>query len=152
MKRVFFPAIATALVSITPFLLSFEKGQNIVRGLFDYSIFALLLVLVYIKNNCRVCKSLVIVFVAFLVLVVAVLDLGNLFAYKGGIKIGYVFVPVISCSLAIAMVWQVKSVSINGIGVILFASLVLHMGLFFLYPNQPLLEFPLIKAFPRFVQ
>lgn len=152
MKSVFFPGVATALVSITPFLLSFEKGQDIVRGLFDFSIFALLLVLVFVKNNCKVCKPLVLVFVIVLLFVVAFIDLGNLLAYKGGVKIGYVFVPVITCSLAMAMVWRVKSVSINDIGVILFFSLVLHMGLFYLFPNQPLLEFPLIKAFPRFVQ
>ena len=43
MKKILYPLIATAMVTITPFLLTFEKGQDIIRGLFGYSILALLL-------------------------------------------------------------------------------------------------------------
>lgn len=50
MNRLLYPLIASALVTIVPFLLTFEKGQDIVRGLFGYEYFALLLLIVYIKN------------------------------------------------------------------------------------------------------
>ena len=43
MKRILYPLIATALITIVPFLTTFEKGQDIVRGLFGFSILALLL-------------------------------------------------------------------------------------------------------------
>ena len=51
MKRLLYPLIASALVTIVPFLLTFEKGQDIVRGLFDYEIFGLLLFIVLIKEK-----------------------------------------------------------------------------------------------------
>ena len=51
MKRLLHPLIACALVTIVPFLLTFEKGQDIVRGLFDYEIFGLLLFIVFVKEK-----------------------------------------------------------------------------------------------------
>lgn len=50
MKRLLYPLIASALITIVPFLLTFEKGQDIVRGLFGYEYFALLLLILYIKD------------------------------------------------------------------------------------------------------
>ena len=51
MKKLLYPLIASALITIVPFLLTFEKGQDIVRGLFGYEYFALLLFIVFIKNK-----------------------------------------------------------------------------------------------------
>ena len=51
MKRLLYPLIASALITIVPFLLTFEKGQDIVRGLFGYEYFALLLLIVFVKNK-----------------------------------------------------------------------------------------------------
>ena len=51
MKRLLYPLTACALVTIVPFLLTFEKGQNIVRGLFGYEYFALLLLVVFEKEK-----------------------------------------------------------------------------------------------------
>ena len=50
MKRLLYPLIASALITIVPFLLTFEKGQDIVRGLFGYEYFASLLLILYIKD------------------------------------------------------------------------------------------------------
>ena len=51
MKRFLYPLVATALITIAPFLLTFEKGQDIVRGLFALSILALLLLFTFIKEQ-----------------------------------------------------------------------------------------------------
>ena len=51
MNRLLYPLIASALITIVPFLLTFEKGQDIIRGLFDYEIFGLLLFIVLIKEK-----------------------------------------------------------------------------------------------------
>lgn len=51
MKRLLYPMIASALITIVPFLLTFEKGQDIVRGLFGYEYFALLLLITFIKSK-----------------------------------------------------------------------------------------------------
>ena len=51
MKKLLYPLIASALITIVPFLLTFEKGQNIVRGLFGYEYFALLLLIVFVKSK-----------------------------------------------------------------------------------------------------
>ena len=50
MKRLLYPLIASALITIVPFLFTFEKGQNIVRGLFGYEYFTLLLFIVFVKD------------------------------------------------------------------------------------------------------
>ena len=50
MKRLLYPLIASALITIVPFLLTFEKGQNIVRGLFGYEYFTMLLFIVFVKD------------------------------------------------------------------------------------------------------
>lgn len=54
MMRLLYPLIASALITIAPFLLTFEKGQDIVRGLFGYSEFALLLLFVLVKTRFHV--------------------------------------------------------------------------------------------------
>ena len=51
MKRILYPLIATALITIVPFLTTFEKGQDIVRGLFGFSILALLLLFMLVRDK-----------------------------------------------------------------------------------------------------
>ena len=51
MQRLLYPLIASALITIVPFLLTFEKGQDIVRGLFGYEYFALLLLIIFVKGK-----------------------------------------------------------------------------------------------------
>ena len=51
--RILYPLMASALITIVPFLLTFEKGQDIVRGLFGYEYFAILLLIIFVKSKLR---------------------------------------------------------------------------------------------------
>ena len=163
MKRLLYPLIACALITIVPFLLTFEKGQDIVRGLFDYEIFGLLLFIVYAKEKLlqdsqRTTKQAQIRFIAFAVILafltitliaVAWTDLQNLLAIKGWNTGWYGILPFVSCSLAIAIIGQIKSFKFNSICFILFATLILHLEAYNQYAAQPLAQFPIIDYLER---
>ena len=83
MKKFLYPLIASALITITPFLLTFEKGQDIVRGLFGFSEFALLLLFACARERSKgVLRGVLLVVITALMLVVAWIDLQNLLALK----------------------------------------------------------------------
>ena len=48
--KLLYPLIASALITIVPFLLTFEKGQDIVRGLFGFEEFCLLMLFALAKG------------------------------------------------------------------------------------------------------
>jgi hypothetical protein len=163
MKRLLYPLIACALITIVPFLLTFEKGQDIVRGLFDYEIFGLLLFIVFVKEKLlqntpkrtKQERTKFIVFAAVLTLSTIALitfawvDLQNQLAIKGWKTGWYGILPFITCSLAIAMVWQIKPFKYNNICFILFITLILHLEAYNQYPAQPLAQFPTLDYLTR---
>ena len=163
MKRLLYPLIACALITIVPFLLTFEKGQDIVRGLFDYEIFGLLLFIVFVKEKLlqntpkrtKQERTKFIVFAAVLALSTIALitfawvDLQNQLAIKGWNTGWYGILPFVTCCLAIAMVWQIKPFKFNNICFILFATLILHLEAYNQYPAQPLAQFPTIDYLER---
>lgn len=150
MMRLLYPLIASALITIVPFLLTFEKGQNIVRGLFGYEEFAILLLFILVKN--KLTKK---VYVALLVALVVALfsvawiDLQNLLAIKGWATSWYGALPFVTCALAIAIVWKLKPFSFNAICFILFVSLMAHLFAFNHYAAQPLAQFPTMDYLER---
>ena len=171
MKRLLYPLIACALVTIVPFLLTFEKGQNIVRGLFGYEYFALLLLIVFVKDQTlkkihtlslrellRSSKQSLLQFAlwSFALLLcilafiwVAWIDLQNLLAIKGWNTGWYGILPFVTSVLAIAMVWQLKSFKFSAICFILFVALILHLEANNQYATQPLAQFPTIDYLER---
>ena len=169
MKRLLYPLIACALVTIVPFLLTFEKGQDIVRGLFGYEYFALLLFIVFVKEKMtkgglslrellRSSKQSLLQFTlwSFVLLLcivafisVAWIDLRNLLAIKGWSISWYGILPFATTALAIAMVWQLKPFKFNAICFILFVALILHLEAYNRYAAQPLAQFPTIDYLER---
>lgn len=169
MKRLLYPLIACALVTIVPFLLTFENGQNIVRGLFGYEYFALLLLIVFVKERLtkvglslrellRSSKQSLLQFAlwSFALLLcmlafiwVAWVDLQNLLAIKGWNTSWYGILPFVTSVLAIAMVWQLKPFKFNAICFILFVTLILHLEANNRYAAQPLAQFPTIDYLER---
>lgn len=160
MQRLLYPLIASALITIVPFLLTFEKGQDIIRGLFGYEYFALLLLLIFLKDKMPTSlreanatkqsmhKSLVTV-VLFIVIVcalfaVAWIDLQNQLAIKNWSTSWYGLVPFATCGLSIAMVWKIKPYKFNTICFILFATLFIHLAASNQFPSQPLAQIPTI--------
>lgn len=165
MKKLLYPLIAACLVTIAPFLLTFEKGQDIVRGLFCFSIFALLLLFVYFKEKCsrlprakgpcndtRQSRTLYIVLAAvtsLAILAVAFIDLSNLLAIKQWQTGLYALLPVSTVAIALAMMKPVKAFSLYTISVIIFLTFVGHLVAMKFYPSQPLAVFPLIEYSSR---
>lgn len=168
MNRLLYPLVASALVTIVPFLLTFEKGQDIVRGLFGFEEFFLLMLFVFVKSKIRVCPKLanitslrttqvvkqsiwmltLVVIVATMVFV-AWLDLQNLLAIKGWSTGWYGVVPFLTCGLAIAMMWKVKPFSMNAISFIVFVTLIVHLFVYNHYAAQPLAQFPVVDYMSR---
>ena len=167
MNRLLYPLVASALVTIVPFLLTFEKGQDITRGLFGYEYFTLLLLFAFLKDkiptSLRVAvatkqsmlKNLVSVVLLGMIVctlfTVAWLDLQNLLAIKGWATGWYGVVPFLTCGLAVAMMWKVRPFTISGISFILFISLVLHLFAYSQYAAQPLAQFPVVDYMNRTV-
>ena len=156
MMRLLYPLIASALITIVPFLLTFESGQDIVRGLFGYEYFALLLLITYIKN--KLTKSGLRtkrIYTAILVILVTILyytawiDLQNLLAIKNRETSWYGLLPFITCTIAILMVFKQKAFSFNAICLILFVSLIVHLFAFNYYAAQPLAQFTTIDYLER---
>ena len=149
MKKIVYPLIATALITITPFLVTFEKGQDIVRGLFCYSTLIFLLLFVYVKATHWRLKFPLLVLIAVGLVLVSVGDLQNILSYKGWNVEWRVLIPIATCSLAILLLKAAKTMTINGISAFLFALLIVHFYLMSIFPSQPLLEFPITKWLAR---
>lgn len=144
MKKLLYPLIASALITIVPFLLTFEKGQDIIRGLFGFEYFAILLFIVFFKRV----RGVLILLVALL-LTIAWLDLQNLLAIKNWSTGCYGLIPFVTCGLAVAIVWQIKPFKFNAICFILFIALILHLEANNQYVAQPLAQFPTIDYLER---
>ncbi|MDY6331780.1 MAG: hypothetical protein SPL52_09775 [Fibrobacter sp.] len=144
MKKLLYPLIASALITIVPFLHTFEKGQDIVRGLFGYEYFAILLFIVFFKKM----RWFLIPSIALL-FIIAWIDLQNILAIKGWNTDWYGLIPFATCGIAIAMVWQIKPFKFNTICFILFVALILHLEANNRYAAQPLAQFPTIDYLER---
>ncbi len=144
MMRLVYPLVASALITIAPFLLTFEKGQDIVRGLFGYSEFALLLLFAWVKP-----KKWAMAVIVMAMLIVAFLDLSNLLAIKGWDMGWRAVVPIATCGLAVAMMWKVPPFRFSAINLILFVSLVAHLAAYNNYAEQPLAQFPVVDYLNR---
>lgn len=152
MMRLLYPLVASALITIAPFLLTFEKGQDIVRGLFGYSEFALLLLFALVKTSLlpkyKWAWGLLGVLFALMV-VVAWVDLQNLLAIKGWATGWYGVLPFVTCAFAVAILWKTPGFSLPAVSFILFVSLVAHLAAYNYYAAQPLAQFPVVDYLAR---
>ena len=145
MKKIVYPLIATALITIAPFLITFEKGQDIVHGLFCFSILALLLFFVLARDSSIKMKTVALLAIYSLLFIVSVADLQNILFLQGK-TVGWRFViPLVACSFAVFLLKPVKALRLSEISFFLFVILVSHLYLGRLFPEQPLLEFPVAK-------
>ena len=149
MKNVIYPFIGAALVTIAPFLLTFETGQDIVHGIFSFSALLLLLVIAWVKHRFNRVKKIVLIFVVLLLLVSTVVDLCNILALQSKPLGLNILIPVGACSLAVIIVSRVKKMTLPMMNTIVFVTLGLHFFLLNVSLVQPLLEFPVTRALER---
>ena len=150
MKKFLYPLIASALITITPFLITFEKGQDIVRGLFGFSEFALLLLFACARERSKgVLRGVLLVVITALMLVVAWIDLQNLLALKNWSTGFNGVIPLLTCALAVAMMVKVPSFTFPTISFIVFVSLIAHLAALNWDASQPLAQFPVVDYLSR---
>ena len=149
MKKVIYPLIATALVTIVPFLSTFENGQDIIRGLFDYEVLALLLLFVSVNHSCFRTKKPLLCVIGLAIFLVAIMDLQNILSFKGWTISWRIVIPIATCATAIILLKGAKAMTINGISAFLFAVLMSHFFLYHFFPSQPILEFPVATWLAR---
>uniref|UniRef100_UPI0025E1D9B0 hypothetical protein n=1 Tax=uncultured Fibrobacter sp. TaxID=261512 RepID=UPI0025E1D9B0 len=141
--------VATALVTITPFLITFEKGQDIVRGLLEYGIFAVLLFYLAMKRLVAFrYKWILLLGVYVLLVVISWIDLQTiLFCKKQSIG-SFIAIPLVTSLLAMLFLKDVKGVSVRYMSTILFISFFIHFGVLRILPSQPIFQFsiPLFLA------
>lgn len=149
MKRIVYPLIATALITIVPFLSTFEKGQDIVRGLFDFSVLALLLLFMLVRDKATFARKPLMGCIFALLFLVAIADLQNILSYKGW-RIGWrIIIPLITCTAAVVLLKPIKTFSLRGVSFFLFTALMSHCYLSQYFPSQPIFEFPVAKWLAR---
>ena len=152
-KSILYPLIGAALVTITPFLLTFEKGQDIIRGLFGYEIFVLLLCFVYAKDKLAERRSPVLQVVLCTLcvgamLAVAYIDLINLLKIKGWTIGWYGVLPVATVAVAVIMQKPVARLRLHQVSAVCFMALFMHIGCMN-YFFQPMMVFPLMDYAAR---
>ncbi len=145
MKKIVYPLIATALITIAPFLATFEKGQDIVHGLFSFSILALLLFFLSVRDSSIKMKMVVLVAIYGLLFVVSIVDLQNILFLQGKTVSWHFVIPLATCFFAVVLLKPIKALRLSEISFFLFAVLVSHLYLGHFFPEQPLLEFPVAK-------
>lgn len=144
MKKLLYILISTALVTITPFLLTFEKGQDLTRGLFEYGIFALLLLYVSQKNKFIYSKKLRIICIAAFYVAIVVLswvDMETIMSVKHKTVGLYGIIPFICCLVALILLKETNGLSLRQVSAVLFFSFFIHLGAMRFYPEQPLFQF-----------
>lgn len=149
MKRIVYLLTASALVTIVPFLVTFENGQDIVHGLIDFSILSLLLLFLFVRDTRVRIKIPLLVFLFTAMFIASVVDLQNILSYKGWAMSWRFIIPLITCSMAIFLLKPIKSFSLKGISLFLFVAFFSHFYLMFLFPSQPMLEFPVVRWLTR---
>lgn len=149
MKRIVYLLVASALVTIVPFLVTFENGQDIVHGLIDFSILSLLLLFLFVRDTRVRIKIPLLVFLFTAMFMASVVDLQNILSYKGWAMSWRFIIPLITCSMAIFLLKPIKSFSLKGISLFLFVAFFSHFYLMLLFPSQPMLEFPVVRWLTR---
>jgi hypothetical protein len=141
-KNLIYVFIATALVTIAPFLITFEKGQGIERGLFEYGLFAVLLIYVSLKSHISFHrKKIFIATVYVLLVIISWIDLQTILAVKKWPVGWYGIIPFAACVLALVLLKDVKDFSFRQVNIILFVSFFAHFGAMRFYSEQPLFQF-----------
>lgn len=156
MKKILYPLVASALITIVPFLLTFEKGQDIVRGLFGYEEFVLLLLFTLVKNACttfsgyrKILLQSVLIVISLAIVTTAWIDLQNILAIKDRPTGWYGLLPFLTSTLAIILVWKTPALTFSGFTFVIFVALITHLAAFNQYAAQPLAQFPLINYLER---
>ncbi len=141
-KTLFYVLVATALVTIAPFLITFERGQDIRRGLFEYGIFATLLVYTSLKKHLFFQKKIFLIVANFTILsFLSWIDLQTILIVKKWSVGFYGLIPFAVSLLAMFLLKDVKGMPLHRVSMFLFIAIFVHFGAMRINASQPLFQF-----------
>lgn len=156
MKSFLYPLIATAWITVTPFLLSFQKGQDILHGLFLYGVLVLLLLWKWVQDffNPRfyILKTMLLSLLGLLIFALSCLDVFNILAEQNRSPFAWVFLAFFLTLTAFWLLKPIKALFMWQISLFSMFFLVLHLALSQYYPAQALAEFSLTRALYKMPQ
>lgn len=151
MMKFLLPLMASIFVAILPFLFIAEDFK---RGIFGFSELGLLLLFVWLKNCLAqeakhiVLKMLLIcgmVLVCASMVGIAWVDILNMTTEKKVFAAAFGFLPLVSCGLALAIVWKVPRFDFSTICAIMLGVLFVHLAASNLYPQKDFARFPVLN-------
>ncbi len=146
MKSILFVVVASALISIVPFLVTFDPECVPYRGIMIYSIFAILMFFTNIKERLQSKKKKAIAFAITYILVATISCIDSQAIYtlleiKSAI---YNLIPFVITTIGFLILKDTKAIPLRQINLALFSILFLHLAMSNTDIAQPVLTFTLI--------
>lgn len=147
MKNVLFVIVASALVSLGPFLALFDKECFPTHGLVCYSVFFILLLFTNIKAKLSSlgCRKILFAITYGLLVFISWIDLFDILELLQKAPGFYALIPFVTPAIALVILKNSDAISIAKINLILFSVFFCHLLSFYTFLNQPILEFTLLK-------
>ncbi|MCQ2102495.1 MAG: hypothetical protein MJY98_04650 [Fibrobacter sp.] len=146
MKSILFVIVASALISIVPFLITFDPECVPFRGIMIYSIFAILMLFTNIKERLQNKKKKAIAFAITYILVATIscIDSQAIYTLLKIDSILYDLIPFVTTAIGLLILKDAKAIPIRHINLALFSTLFLHLAMSNTDIAQPILTFTLI--------
>lgn len=146
MKSILFVIVASALISIVPFLATFDPECVPYRGIMIYSIFAILMLSTNIKERLQGKKKKAIAFAITYILVATIscIDSQAIYTLLKIDSILYDLIPFVTTAIGLLILKDAKAIPLRHINLALFSTLFLHLAMSNTDIAQPILTFTLI--------
>lgn len=146
MKSILFVIVASALISIVPFLATFDPECVPYRGIMIYSIFAILMLSTNIKERLQGKKKKAIAFAITYILVATIscIDSQAIYTLLRIDSILYDLIPFVTTAIGLFILKDAKAIPLRHINLALFSTLFLHLAMSNTDIAQPVLTFTLI--------
>lgn len=148
MKSILFVIVASALISIVPFLVTFNPECVPYRGIMIYSIFAILMFFTNIKERLQSKKKKAIAFAITYILVASIscIDSQAIYTLLEIKSVIYNLIPFVTTAIGLLILKDTKAIPLRHINLALFSTLFLHLAMSNTDIAQPVLTFTLINS------
>lgn len=145
MKSILYVIVATALISVTPFLISFDPECVPYRGLMIYSIFAIFLIFTNLKERFSKKAKITLFATTFIcITAISIIDTWSIITLLKLNPIIYCAIPFATTAISLLILKDVKPIAFKNINLALFCILFLHLALSNTSLEQPILTFTLV--------
>lgn len=148
MRKIIFIVVASALVSIVPFLALFDPECFPTHGIIIFSIFIIFFLYTNIRPKITSQKkALLLIFSVYAITsTISWIDLQSILKLLGKPTSFYGIIPFVMPAIALFILKDIKAVPFKQINLIVFSIIFLHLIFFYTYPiNYPILSFPILN-------